>query len=128
MKVPTRHISVLDDESLLRDSAYIDGRWVRRGESGRIGVDNPAIGEVVGEVPALGRAQVAEAVNAAVQALPGWRARSGKQRARVLRRWFDLVTEHAEDLARLITLEEGKPLAEARGEVAYAADRPRLTP
>jgi succinate-semialdehyde dehydrogenase/glutarate-semialdehyde dehydrogenase len=117
----TTTAGVLRDESLLRDAAYIDGTWVRDAESGWFPVDNPSTGEVIAELPSLSRAQVAGAIDAAGRALPGWRARSGKQRAQVLRRWFDLVTEHAEDLARLITLEEGKPLAEARAEVAYAA-------
>jgi succinate-semialdehyde dehydrogenase / glutarate-semialdehyde dehydrogenase len=117
----TTSSAVLGDGALLRDAAYVDGVWVRDGERGRFAVDNPSTGELIAELPSLSRAQVAGAIDAAGRALPGWRARSGKQRAQVLRRWFDLVIEHAEDLARLITLEEGKPLAEARGEVAYAA-------
>jgi succinate-semialdehyde dehydrogenase / glutarate-semialdehyde dehydrogenase len=107
--------------SLLRPAAYVDGAWVVDGEDGTLPVRDPATDELVAEVPALSRAQTTAALEAAHRALPGWRARSGKQRAQVLRRWFDLVIEHGEDLARLITLEEGKPLAEARGEVAYAA-------
>ncbi|GAB2466794.1 NAD-dependent succinate-semialdehyde dehydrogenase [Xylanimonas ulmi] len=111
----------LDDAALLRTAAYIDGAWVAHGDSGAAPVTNPATGATIATVPRLSRVQVAGAIAAAERALPAWRARSGKQRAMVLRRWFDLVTENAEDLARLITLEEGKPLAEARGEVAYAA-------
>ena len=121
MTASTTTAAVLRDESLLRDAAYIDGNWVRDGERGRFAVDNPSTGALIAQLPSLSRAQVGGAIEAAGRALPGWRARSGKQRAHVLRRWFDLVIEHAEDLARLITLEEGKPLAEARGEVAYAA-------
>jgi succinate-semialdehyde dehydrogenase/glutarate-semialdehyde dehydrogenase len=121
MSASTISANVLRDESLLRDSAYVDGTWVSRGESGRFSVVNPSTGEQIADLPSLSRVQVAEAIDAAGRALRGWRAWSGKQRAQVLRRWFDLVTEHAEDLACLITLEEGKPLAEARGEVAYAA-------
>uniref|UniRef100_A0AAU1U5U3 NAD-dependent succinate-semialdehyde dehydrogenase n=1 Tax=Streptomyces sp. NBC_00119 TaxID=2975659 RepID=A0AAU1U5U3_9ACTN len=112
---------LLTEGSLLRQSAYVDGGWVDHGESGRFAVTNPATGETLADLPAMNRAQVAETIAAADRALPDWRARSGKQRAQILRRWFDLVTEHTEDLARLITLEEGKPLSEARGEVAYAA-------
>lgn len=121
MSTATTPTSVLDDASLLRDSAYVDGTWISHGDSGRITVTNPSTGEEIADLPAMSRAQVAESIAAADRALPGWRARSGKQRAQILRRWFDLVTEHTEDLARLITSEEGKPLSEARGEVAYAA-------
>jgi succinate-semialdehyde dehydrogenase / glutarate-semialdehyde dehydrogenase len=121
VSIVTNFAGVLADESLLRDAAYVDGDWVGNGDSGRFGVDNPSTGAQIADLPALSRAQVADAIDAAGRALPGWRARSGKQRAQVLRRWFDLVIQHADDLARLITLEEGKPLAEARGEVAYAA-------
>jgi succinate-semialdehyde dehydrogenase / glutarate-semialdehyde dehydrogenase len=112
---------VLDDATLLRTAAFVDGAWVSVGESGSFPVDDPATGHVLAELPSLSREQVAGAIEAADRALPAWRALSGKDRSRVLRRWFDLVTEHSEDLARIIVLEEGKPLAEARGEVAYAA-------
>src|SRR3954452_615475 len=121
MSVSTVSAAGLRDEGLLRDSAYVDGSWVADGDSGRFAVDNPSTGETVADLPSLSRAQAADAVTAAHRAWPGWRARSAKDRAGVLRRWFDLVVEHTEDLARMITLEEGKPLAEARGEVAYAA-------
>lgn len=113
--------AVVKDRALLRSGAYVDGGWVTTGGSRVLVVDNPATGEPLAEVAALSRPQVAEAIDAAARALPAWRALSGKDRARVLRRWFDLTVENAEDLARLIVLEEGKPLAEARGEVAYAA-------
>ena len=126
MTVSTVSAAGLRDEALLRDSAYVDGTWVADGDSGRFGVDNPSTGETVADLPALSRAQAAEAVAAAHRAWPGWRARSAKDRAGVLRRWFDLVVEHTDDLARMITLEEGKPLAEARGEVAYAASLHRM--
>jgi succinate-semialdehyde dehydrogenase/glutarate-semialdehyde dehydrogenase len=111
----------LSDPTLLRTAAYVEGKWLEAGDGGRLTVRNPSTGDLIADLPALCRAQTAQAVDAAHRALPEWRARSGKQRAQVLRRWFDLVTEHTEDLARLIVLEEGKPLAEARGEVAYAA-------
>ncbi|MFI6810164.1 NAD-dependent succinate-semialdehyde dehydrogenase [Streptomyces luteogriseus] len=120
----TTHVpgfDMLEDRSLLRTAAYVDGTWVTAGESGVISVDNPATGQEICELPALSRAQVTLAIEAAHRAHPAWRALSGKERAQVLRRWFELITEHGEDLARLIVVEEGKPLAEARGEVAYAA-------
>ncbi|QAY62773.1 NAD-dependent succinate-semialdehyde dehydrogenase [Xylanimonas allomyrinae] len=113
--------TLLDDPTLLRRAAYVGGAWVADGASGAFAITNPATGATIAHVPRLDREQVAGAIAAADQALPGWRALSGKQRAVILRRWFDLVTEHTEDLARLVTLEEGKPLAEARGEITYAA-------
>src|SRR5689334_10302290 len=112
---------VLTDRDLLRTAAYVDGVWIASGAGGTLPVHNPATGDLVAQVPALSRAQTTAAIETAHRALPGWRARSAKQRAQVLRRWFDLIVENGEDLARLITLEEGKPLAESRGEVAYAA-------
>lgn len=117
----TEPSDVLADPTLLRTGAYVDGDWVTRGASGAFRVENPATGETLAELSALDRGQVAEALTAADRALQAWRARSGKERAQVLRRWFDMVAANAEDLARIIVLEEGKPLAEARGEVAYAA-------
>ena len=104
---------------LLREACLIDGNWVT-GE-GWIAVDNPATGRRLGGVPALGAAAANAAVEAARRALPAWRAKAAKQRSAILRRWHDLILAHAEDLARLMTAEQGKPLAEARGEVAYAA-------
>jgi succinate-semialdehyde dehydrogenase/glutarate-semialdehyde dehydrogenase len=104
---------------LLREAAYIDGRWVEGAR--RLDVVNPATGRRLGSVPDLGGDETRNAVAAAHRALPAWRGRSAKERAAVLRRWFDLMVAHAEGLARLITAEQGKPLAEARAEAAYAA-------
>jgi succinate-semialdehyde dehydrogenase/glutarate-semialdehyde dehydrogenase len=109
----------LQSPKLLREAAYIDGSWVSA--EARIPVDNPADGSIVGSVPDLGAAEAEQAVAAAHRALPGWQALTGKQRGTILRRWHDLMMAHQEDLARLMTAEQGKPLAEARGEVAYAA-------
>ncbi|MFE0679099.1 NAD-dependent succinate-semialdehyde dehydrogenase [Streptomyces sp. NPDC058867] len=103
----------------MRTAAYIDGTWVTAADT--LTVRNPSTGEVVADVPLLSRAQTAEAIGAAHRALPSWRARAAKERSRLLRDWFDLVTEHAGDLARTIVLEQGKPYTEALGEVAYAA-------
>ncbi|WP_329343447.1 NAD-dependent succinate-semialdehyde dehydrogenase [Streptomyces sp. NBC_01352] len=113
--------SELTDAALFRTAAYIDGTWIGTGDSGAFTVRNPSTGEELAKLPKLSRAQTASAIEAAHRALPGWRALAGKERARVVRGWFELVTEHSEDLARLIVLEEGKPFAEALGEVAYAA-------
>ena len=121
MTLATSPSARLSDPSLLRTDAYIDGAWVSTGSGGTFTVSNPSTGEVIAELPSIGREQVTEAIEAADRALPAWRALSGKERSKILRRWFDLVTEHADDLAAIITLEEGKPLAEAKAEMAYAA-------
>ncbi|MFG2957821.1 NAD-dependent succinate-semialdehyde dehydrogenase [Streptomyces sp. NPDC048291] len=97
----------------------MDGRWLTAPDT--FAVHNPATGEVLARLPLLDRARTTEAIDAAHRALPAWRALAAKERSRILRRWYDLVAAHAEDLARLIVLEEGKPYAEALGEVAYAA-------
>src|SRR5258705_11269460 len=109
----------LKDSSLLRQQCYIDGRWI---DSERhIDITNPAAGERVGAVPSLGAAETRQAIEAANRALPAWRARTAKERAALLRKWFELVLENQDDLARIMTAEQGKPFAEAKGEVAYAA-------
>lgn len=109
----------LTDTSLLREQCFIDGQWVD-GER-RIEVSNPATGERIASVPQLAARQAQLAIEAAHRALPAWRARTAKDRANVLRRWFDLITANQEDLARIMTAEQGKPLAQARGEISYAA-------
>ena len=117
----TSPFSVLKDPALLRTAAYVDGSWVEVGDAGTFTVTNPSSGAVIAELPSFSREQTRAAVEAADRALAGWRALSGKDRSKVLRRWFDLVTEHTDDLAAIITLEEGKPLSEAKAEMAYAA-------
>ncbi|WP_427306376.1 NADP-dependent succinate-semialdehyde dehydrogenase [Cupriavidus sp. H39] len=109
----------LQDSSLLRQQCFIDGRWID-GER-RIDVTNPATGERVGQVPQLGAAETRQAIEAANRALPAWRARTAKERSALLRKWFELILASQEDLARIMTAEQGKPIAEARGEIAYAA-------
>lgn len=111
--------NALKDPDLFREAAYIDGRWCDAPES--IDVTDPASGERLGGVPRLGAAETKQAIAAAERAFPEWRSRVAKDRGAVLRRWFELINAHADDLARMMTLEQGKPLAEARGEVAYAA-------
>ncbi|HFZ1711209.1 TPA: NADP-dependent succinate-semialdehyde dehydrogenase [Citrobacter sedlakii] len=111
----------LNDSGLFRQQAFIDGRW-RDASSGEvISVVNPANGQTLGSVPKMGAAETREAIDAANRALPAWRALTAKERATFLRRWFNLMLEHQDDLARLMTLEQGKPLAEAKGEISYAA-------
>jgi succinate-semialdehyde dehydrogenase/glutarate-semialdehyde dehydrogenase len=111
----------LSDAKLFRQAAYVDGAWIEARSGSAINVDNPASGEVIGVVPKLGAAETRTAVAAAARAFPDWRRKTAKERAAVMRRWFDLMMANQEDLARLMTTEQGKPLAESRGEVAYAA-------
>jgi succinate-semialdehyde dehydrogenase/glutarate-semialdehyde dehydrogenase len=119
--VESRVTKLLRDHDLFREACYIDGQWFA-GDPGRtIQVDDPATGEVIGTVPRLGRAETKQAIAAAAAAFPEWRARTTKERSVVLRRWFDLIMSNQDDLAALMTLEQGKPLTESRGEVAYGA-------
>jgi len=111
----------LKDTTLFRQQAYIDGAWVDADNNQTFAVTNPANGDVLGAVPEMGRAETARAIAAADAALPAWRAKTAKERAGLLKKWFDLVMENQEDLARLMTAEQGKPLAEARGEIVYGA-------
>jgi succinate-semialdehyde dehydrogenase/glutarate-semialdehyde dehydrogenase len=111
----------LKDMSLFRQQCYIDGRWVDADSGAAIEVTNPATDEVLGTVPKLGREETARAVAAADRAWPAWRAKTAKERANILRAWYNLMMENQEDLAVLMTLEQGKPLAEAKGEIAYGA-------
>ncbi len=111
----------LKDPSLLRQQCYVDGAWIDADAGGRLEVTNPATGAVIGTVPQLGVAETRRAIEAAAAALPAWAARTAKDRAGILRCWNDLLLANVDDLAMLMTAEQGKPLAEARGEVAYAA-------
>jgi succinate-semialdehyde dehydrogenase / glutarate-semialdehyde dehydrogenase len=111
----------LKDPTLLRQANFIAGKWVEA-ESGRtIVVNNPATGEAVGEVPAMGAAETRRAIEAAARAYPAWRAMLAKERAAILRKLFELMIANTEDLALIMTAEQGKPLTESRGEIAYAA-------
>ena len=112
---------VLRDSSLFRQQVCIDGRWQDADGGATLAVHNPATGALLGAAPLCGAAETRRAIEAADRALPAWRALTAAARAKLLRRWFELVLEHQEDLARLMTLEQGKPLAEARGEITYAA-------
>ena len=109
------------DPALFRQQCYVDGRWVDADDGGSATVTNPADGSVLGTVPACGAGETRRAIEAAARAWPDWRARTAKQRAAILRDWYALIIAHQEDLARLMTAEQGKPLTESRGEVAYAA-------
>ncbi|MGJ7485997.1 NAD-dependent succinate-semialdehyde dehydrogenase [Variovorax sp. LT2P21] len=106
---------------LVKQAGLIDGEWVQADGGRTVDVTDPATGQAIATVPHMGRAETGRAIAGAAAALPAWRARTARDRAQVLRRWADLMLAHQDDLGRLMTLEQGKPLAEARGEIAYAA-------
>jgi succinate-semialdehyde dehydrogenase/glutarate-semialdehyde dehydrogenase len=114
-------IPPLKDPQLLRDRAYVDGAWIEADSKKRVDVDNPADGTLVAKVPLLGAAETRRAIEAAEAALPAWRALLAKERSAILRKWYDLMVANADDLAAILTAEQGKPLAEAKGEVLYGA-------
>lgn len=111
----------LQDPALLRNQCYVNGQWKPADSSQTHAVHNPATGELVATVPDMGAAETGRAIEAAHAAGPAWRSRTGKERSVILRRWFDLIQAHAGDLALIMTSEQGKPLAESKGEIAYAA-------
>ncbi|EKJ0871131.1 TPA: aldehyde dehydrogenase family protein [Escherichia coli] len=111
----------LNDSKLFRQQALINGEWLDANNGEVIDVTNPANGDKLGSVPKMGADETRAAIDAANRALPAWRALTAKERANILRNWFNLLMEHQDDLARLMTLEQGKPLAEAKGEISYAA-------
>lgn len=111
----------LHDNTLFRQHGYVAGAWIEADNGAVSIITDPATGEALGQVPELGAVETRRAIEAAQAALSGWRALTAQARAGILRRWFSLLLENQEDLATLMTLEQGKPLAEARGEIAYAA-------
>ena len=112
---------LLRETTLFRQQCYVAGCWIAADHGAASIITNPATGEALGQVPELGAAETRRAIEAAHVALPGWRALTAQARATILRRWFNLLLEHQEDLATLMTSEQGKSLAEARGEIVYAA-------
>jgi succinate-semialdehyde dehydrogenase/glutarate-semialdehyde dehydrogenase len=111
----------LKDATLFRQAALVGGEWIEADSSNAIKVDNPATGEIIGLVPNLGAAETKKAIAAAEAAQKEWAARTAKERSGILRRWFELMMENQEDLGRILTAEQGKPLPEAKGEIAYGA-------
>ena len=111
----------LKDKTLLSQQCYVNGQWIDGAAGGTITVSNPATGAIIGTVPKLDVTEIRAAIEAANIAYPAWRSRTASERSALLRRWFELIIEHQEDLAVLLTAEQGKPLAESRGEIAYAA-------
>jgi len=111
----------LCNQELLRSQCYADGRWIESADGVRIPVFDPSSGNRIGSVPALGREEIAAVITAAYEAWPAWRGMTAKERARLLRRWYDLLVAHQEDLAVIMTAEQGKPLAEAKEEILHGA-------
>jgi len=111
----------LKDMGLYRQQCYVDGQWVDADDKSTIAVYNPADGQQIGTVPGMGAAETRRAIETAHAAWPAWRAKTAKERAALLRKWFDLMMANQEDLAVLMTVEQGKPLTESRGEIAYGA-------
>jgi succinate-semialdehyde dehydrogenase/glutarate-semialdehyde dehydrogenase len=111
----------LKDPRLFREQCYVDGAWTSAESGGAIKVNNPATGEIIGTVPDMGAAEARRAIEAADKAWPAWRAKTAKERAAILRKWYDLMMANQDDLGLLLTTEQGKPLAEAKGEIAYGA-------
>jgi succinate-semialdehyde dehydrogenase/glutarate-semialdehyde dehydrogenase len=114
-------MQLLKDPKLLRELCFIDGAWVGADSGAALDVKNPATAARLGSIPNMGAAETRRAIAAAAAALPAWKARTAKERAVIMRRWFDLMVEHQEDLATLMTAEQGKPLAESKVEILYAA-------
>ena len=111
----------LKDPDLLRNQGLIGGTWCDADDGGTLEVNNPATGEIIGTTPLMGAAETRRAIEAAKAAMPAWAGKTAKERANILRKWNDLLLENTDDLAKIMTVEMGKPLAEAKGEVAYAA-------
>lgn len=111
----------LQQPDLFRQLCFVDGQWIGAGQGGTLEVRNPADGGIIGRVPAFGRGEVRTAITAAEKAFAPWRRSTAKERARILRRWYDLILLHQEDLAVIMTMEQGKPMPESRNEIAQAA-------
>lgn len=111
----------LNDPSLLKQQCYIDGQWCDADSGATLAVNNPATGEIIAQVPKMGTAETRRAIAAADKAWPAWKARTAKDRAAILRKFFDLMMANQDDLAAILTVEQGKPLTEAKGEIAYGA-------
>src|ERR1700761_7642344 len=111
----------LKDPTLLRTQAFVNGAWVNAASGATCDVLNPATGEKLGTIPDMGAAETRQAIEAAHAAFPAWAAKTAKERGTILRRWYDLMMANQDDLATIMTAEQGKPLAESKGEIAYAA-------
>jgi succinate-semialdehyde dehydrogenase/glutarate-semialdehyde dehydrogenase len=121
MDMKTSPLSLLNDPTLLKTEALINGQWVKGGSAARFDVQDPSNGNKLADVANLGPKDAELAIAAANAAWPAWRSKTGKERSIILRKWFDLLMAHQEDLGRILTAEQGKPFAEAKGEIAYGA-------
>ena len=111
----------LNNPQLMRHQAFIDGEWLAADNEATITVVNPSTGTTIGQVPRMGKAETRRAIEACERALPAWRELSAKARANALRRWYELIIDNQHDLAHIMTLEQGKPLPEALGEIVFGA-------
>jgi succinate-semialdehyde dehydrogenase/glutarate-semialdehyde dehydrogenase len=118
----------LSARNLLEGRSYVDGEWIDADSGATFAVTNPANGEEIIKCADLGQAETARAIDAAYAAQPAWAAKTAKERSAILRRWYELMIENADDLARLLTAEQGKPVAEAKGEILYGARSPAIRP
>ena len=112
----------LNDQSLFKTQSYVNGKWVDAKSGKTFEVQDPATGKTIGTMPEMSKSDTDEAIKAAAAALPSFRKMTGRERARILRKWYQLMVDNSEDLAKLITLENGKALGDAKGEVTYAAN------
>ena len=112
----------LNDKSLFKQQSYINGQWVDAKSGKTFNIDNPADGSVLGTMPEMNKDDTKDAINAAAAALPSFRKTTGRERARMLRKWYQLMVDNHEDIAKLIMYENGKPLSDARGEATYASN------
>src|SRR5450631_2185126 len=111
----------LKDPSLLKQLCYLNGQWLAADSGAVIDVTNPANGIQLGTIPRMGTDETRRAIDSANRALPAWRSKTAKERSTILRRWFELIMANQDDLAVIMTAEQGKPLNESKGEIAYAA-------
>ena len=111
----------ITESKLYRDKCYINGEWIAADSGETISVNNPATLEEIGTVPKCETIETKRAIEAANEAWPEWRAKSARQRSDILRKWFDLMIENKEELAQMMTIEQGKPINESRGEIGYGA-------
>ena len=111
----------ITESKFYRDKCYINGEWITSDSGETISVNNPATLEEIGTVPKCETAETKRAIEAANEAWPEWRAKSARQRSDILRKWFDLMIQNKEELAQMMTIEQGKPINESRGEIGYGA-------
>ena len=120
--MPQHNVPKLKDPSLLKNLAYVNGKWVGAKSGKTFEVHDPASGELICTMPEMNKEDITEAIDAAAAAWPAFRKKTGRERSKLLRKWYDLVMQNSEDITTLITWENGKPVADAKGEVAYAAN------